>query len=527
MNLRKIIIIAILTVVLIFVAESQQSIRMQFLSEQNRSVEISAIQKGATFSSAKSIADALRFGSRTVPESKQFEIQTKEYSLRLTAENPFVLISDVKNTTSMVQLPFEPTLKGNEIFVPVESFVKLLDDVTSETIIYDRIKQVISVGTVTKISTSITFDISRVTVEQKSNGYLLRIASNKRITDYESWTKSVDDGTWLYVTLPDAKANLQVLNSNKPGGVVKDFLVFQSPTSLQLTFKLGIKVRNTELMQAEGSNDILVAVHLPVKEAPKTTKLEETLERTRNRWKLDCIVIDAGHGGHDPGTIGVKKTKEKDVTLAVATKLGKLLEQNMQDVKIVYTRKTDTFIELYRRGQIANDAGGKLFISIHCNAARKKPSKPNGFEIYLLRPGKTEDAVHIAAQENEVVKLEENYEQRYQELTEEQFILVTMAQSAYVKYSEQFAGILQSEMKRLLPVKDNGVKQAGFFVLVGASMPNVLIETGYLSNKKEEQFLKSIKGQDQLAAAIYQGIKKYKLEYEKSLDEGASNGNQR
>ncbi len=505
---------------------SQQSISVKFLNE-NRSQQIDAMQRGTTFASANDIADALRFGSRTIPETKQFEFQTKEYSVRLTADNPFVLINDVKNTASMVQLPFETAMRGNEMFVPVESFVKLLDDVTSETFVYDRIKKEISVGVVTKISVSKSFDISKVTVEQKSNGYLLRIASNKKITDYESWTKSVDDGTWLYVTLPDAKANLQALNSNKPGGVVKDFLVFQSPTSLQLTFKLGTKVRSTELMQAEGSNDILVAVHLPLKEEAKTAKLEETLERTRNRWKLDCIVIDAGHGGHDPGTIGVKKTKEKDVTLAVATKLGKLLEQNMNDVKIVYTRKTDTFIELYRRGQIANDAGGKLFISIHCNAARKKPSKPNGFEIYLLRPGKTEDAVHIAAQENEVVKLEENYQQKYQELTEEQFILVTMAQSAYVKYSEQFAGILQSEMERLLPVKDNGVKQAGFYVLVGASMPNVLIETGYLSNKKEEQFLKSAKGQEQLAAAIYQGIKKYKIEYEKSLEEGTTNGNQR
>jgi N-acetylmuramoyl-L-alanine amidase len=499
---------------------------VKFLSE-NRLVQVSAMQKGAMLCSAKGIVDALRLSSRMIPEAKQFEFQTKEYSVRLTTENPFVLIKDIKNTTSMIQLPFETALRGSELFVPVESFVKLLDDVTSETIVYDRIKQTITVGVATKIITSPSFDISKVTVEQKTNGYLLKIVSSKKITDYESWTKPVDDGTWLYITLPDAKANMQALNSNKPGGVVKDFLVFQSPTSLQLTFKLGTKVRSTELMQAEGSNDILVAVHLPVKEEPKATKLEETLERTRNKWKLDCIVIDAGHGGHDPGTIGVKGTREKNVTLAVASRLGKLLEQNMPDVKVVYTRKTDTFIELYRRGQIANDAGGKLFISIHCNAARKKPSKPNGFEIYLLRPGKTEDAIDIAAQENEVVKLEENYQQRYQELTEEQFILVTMAQSAYVKYSEQFAGILQSEMEQLLPVKDNGVKQAGFYVLVGASMPNVLIETGYLSNRKEEQFLKSAKGQDQLAAAIFQGIKKYKVEYEKSLDEGASNGNQR
>ena len=152
----------------------------------------------------------------------------------------------------------------------------------------------------------------------------------------------------------------------------------------------------------------------------------------------------------------------------------------MRDVKVVYTRTTDEFIELDRRGQIANSAGGKLFISIHCNAMPHKPNETNGFEIYLLRPGKTENAIRIAERENSVVQLEKDYEKRYQQLTEEHFILLTMAQSAYVKYSEQFADILQQEMGRHTDVENNGVKQAGFYVLVGASMPNVIVEAGYL-----------------------------------------------
>ena len=202
----------------------------------------------------------------------------------------------------------------------------------------------------------------------------------------------------------------------------------------------------------------------------------------------------------------------------------KIIEKNLSHVKVVYTRRSDEFIELFRRGQIANEAQGKLFMSIHCNSAPRKPAPANGFEIYLLRPGKTENAVRIAERENDVVKFEKNYEQRYQELNEERFILVTMAQSAYVKYSEEFAGLLQQEMSKYMKHESNGVKQAGFYVLVGASMPNVLIETGYLSNRREEQFLKSTKGQQRVAEAIFSAVNRYKKEYEKSLQEGKDMG---
>jgi N-acetylmuramoyl-L-alanine amidase len=144
----------------------------------------------------------------------------------------------------------------------------------------------------------------------------------------------------------------------------------------------------------------------------------------------------------------------------------------------------------------------------------------NGFEIYLLRPGRTEEAVAIASRENAVIQLEEGYKERYQKLTEEEFIIVTMAQSAYVKQSEQFAESASNSMGKRLLIKNSGVKQAGFFVLVGASMPNVLVELGYLSNKTEEQFLRSENGQDRIADALLRGVKEYKMKYEKSLQEG-------
>jgi N-acetylmuramoyl-L-alanine amidase len=186
-------------------------------------------------------------------------------------------------------------------------------------------------------------------------------------------------------------------------------------------------------------------------------------------------------------------------------------------VKVVFTRSTDTFVPLYRRGQIANESGGKLFVSIHGNATPRKPSPQRGFEVYLLRPGKTEDAIAIAERENAVIELEEGYEDRYQELTDENFILVTMAQSAYMRSSERLAELVQKQMANVAGLHNNGVKQAGFYVLVGAAMPNILVETGFLSNREDEKFLKSTTGQQKVAEALYRAIRKYKTEYEKLL----------
>jgi N-acetylmuramoyl-L-alanine amidase len=223
----------------------------------------------------------------------------------------------------------------------------------------------------------------------------------------------------------------------------------------------------------------------------------------------------------------VTGVKEKDVTLGIALKLGKLITNGLKDVRVVHTRTGDRFVELYRRGQIANEAGGKLFVSIHANSLPRKPSPTRGFEVYLLRPGRTEEAIEIAERENAVIQLEEGYEDRYQEITEENFILVAMAQSAHMRSSEQFADLTQQELGRHTGLPNRGVKQAGFFVLVGAAMPNVLIETGYLSNRQDERFLRTSAGQQKIADSIFRAIRKYKEEYEKLLLEGRDLGDRR
>ena len=186
-------------------------------------------------------------------------------------------------------------------------------------------------------------------------------------------------------------------------------------------------------------------------------------------------------------------------------------------MKVVYTRNSDSFVELYQRGKIANEKAGDLFISIHCNSTPERNSKASGYEIYLLRPGKTKDAIAIAKIENSVIKYEDD-PGRYKELDDENYILTSMAHAAYMHHSEKFSGFLNKSFKEHTNRSSRGIKQAGFYVLIGASMPNVLIELGFISNVEEEKYLASEKGQDQLAKSIFEGIKAYKNYYDIAND---------
>ncbi len=227
------------------------------------------------------------------------------------------------------------------------------------------------------------------------------------------------------------------------------------------------------------------------------------LKKGKNKWKLDTIIIDPGHGGKDPGAIGYRGTKEKDITLDVAKRVARKIEKNM-NIKTVLTRDEDIFIRLQDRTKLANSENGKLFISIHANSA--EDTRANGFETYMIGTNKNAAAVKTAARENAVLDLENGDAIK---LTDEDLIKATLAQSGFANSSEQFAALVQQEMNKRLQSKDRGVKQAGFYVLAYASMPNVLIELGYISNPSEEKKLKSSQYKEALATSIYRAVEKY------------------
>ena len=227
------------------------------------------------------------------------------------------------------------------------------------------------------------------------------------------------------------------------------------------------------------------------------------IRNEKDKWEFKTIVIDAGHGGKDPGAVGYRGTKEKDIALDVAKRLEKKLSKNMK-VKIVMTRDEDIFLRLSERTKIANENNGSLFISIHTNAAEDR--RASGFETFLIGQNKNEAAVRVAARENAVLELEGSTGKK---LTDEDLIKATIAQSAFASKSELFASLVQKEIKKRVQSKDRGVKQAGFYVLMGASMPNVLVELGFISNPSEEKKLRSPQYRDQLATAIYRAVEQY------------------
>jgi N-acetylmuramoyl-L-alanine amidase len=226
---------------------------------------------------------------------------------------------------------------------------------------------------------------------------------------------------------------------------------------------------------------------------------------------IKTVVIDAVHGGHDSGCLGASNY-EKTVCLSIALKVGELIKSSFPNVKVVYTRDKDVFVELHERAAIANRNKADLFICIHANSA--SPSA-YGAETYVLGLHKTDSQKQVAERENSIVKLEQDKGARYKniDLSPDALIAIQLQMSVYLDQSIMFAERLQSEFKAI-GRHDRGVRQAGFLVLHQTTMPSVLIETGFLTNPSEEQFLGSKDGQVQMANSIFKAFKRYKNKLE-------------
>jgi N-acetylmuramoyl-L-alanine amidase len=233
------------------------------------------------------------------------------------------------------------------------------------------------------------------------------------------------------------------------------------------------------------------------------------------QYHVNRVVIDAGHGGKDPGALGAH-SREKDIALAIALKTGEYIQKNLPGVEVIYTRKTDVFVELYKRAKIANDAKASLFISIHCNAS--KSTAACGTETYVMGLHKSEANLEVAKLENAAILNEENYSDMYEGFNpnqDEDYITLAMFQNAFLEQSTVIADEIERQFRERVQRKDRGVFQAGFIVLYRTTMPGVLVETGFISNPAEEKFLMSEDGQSYIASAIFRSVKYYKEEMER------------
>lgn len=251
-----------------------------------------------------------------------------------------------------------------------------------------------------------------------------------------------------------------------------------------------------------------------VAESQDTIKYVDFTHNYNINKSIKTIVLDAGHGGKDPGAIGYYNIKEKNVVLDITNELGRYIKNNHPDIDVIYTRTDDTFLGLRDRTNIANQNKGQIFISVHANASTAKSAK--GFEIFLLGTNSVDKAMEVTIRENASIAFEENQDQ-YE--TENQ-IIASHLQMGLLKESEKLAIFIENSVKKELPkTRIRGIKQAGFYVLVGASMPNILVEVGFISNKSEAKLLNKSGYRKQMAKGIYDGISEYIKYYEQKYVE--------
>lgn len=350
-------------------------------------------------------------------------------------------------------------------------------------------------------------------------GYVIRVHTSGRVIAFSE--PRLDEHGRLDITLFNARL-ARAYRAEAPRGPVRSYETEPYRSHLRLRFTLDPDALVEAAAYLDRATPDLLIRLTQTSAAPVVARAGQTspgapvVTTAGERWKLDTVVIDAGHGGsQDLGAVGAGGVREKDVTLAVARKLGTDLEERL-GLRVVYTREDDRFVSLPARGKIANEAGGKLFISIHANAARNRAAR--GTETYFLGLHKTEAARHVMERENAVVQLEDD-PGYYEDVDEQALIHQALASSTYLRASEQLAAQVETQFAERLGRASRGVKQAGFYVLWGASMPAILVELGFLTNQDEAVFLASETGQDALARALFRAVRDFKeIYYEKGLN---------
>ncbi|MBU0473048.1 MAG: N-acetylmuramoyl-L-alanine amidase [Bacteroidetes bacterium] len=532
MKLKYVYLLILILTTSIF---SQRLLKISVSNGAEKEVLPYLVKNGITYVSTKELSKILSGNYFYNPSAQKVEMKFDNYNLKVTAKNQFFVISSKSNYEQDVyQIPISTQLIKDDIFIPIVYSLKYVELAYQKKLLYnDKDKNLIitskpndlfeSIDT-EKTSSPISvskkkiidskYDIYGIEISEMTNGTLIRIGTTKKINMFRS---SVLDGK-LFFFVSGASIDPDFQKNFKPAGVVKKVNVKNVKGNKQIEFTLNNEKAISDSIHSSykdiDSDDILITIQNDVFD-----KFTKDISVEKAKWNFDVLIIDAGHGGKDPGAIGITGVKEKDVNLKIALELEKIIKEKMDGIKVVLTRDDDSFVELFKRGKIANENEGKLFISIHANSVGKKNKNARGFDVYLLRPGKTEKAIEIAEIENSVIKYEDDAE-RYQKLTNENFILVSMAHSAYMRYSEKFAGILsQNWSTGVKEIPSRGVKQAGFYVLVGASMPSVLVETGFLSNRADEAYLNSKNGQREIAKSIFKSIEDYRKYYNEQMKE--------
>ena len=486
-------------------------IKVIYSNDAGRIESLKTIEKdNVSFVSGTELAKLLEAGTFYSEPKKKLDLKFKEWRVKLSAYSSYVLMENLSSTDrhdDILHLPVPVMPSDHDILIPFNAFMTILDAVMPENLTYDDDLKTLEIRTA-------LVNITGVSIQRKSNGTLIKISTTREfpLDSYRAWINR--DLGWLYLTIVNGISDsISIISAPTNGAVVKVVPV-QMEESTQLSFKLKGEVENPEIYQTTNPHQIVISLRTPERITRK--QVEDDLLRNSERWLIDTIVLDAGHGGKDPGSISASGLKEKDVVLDIVKRIGKLIEKKLK-VNVVYTREEDVYVSLEERGKIANRNEGKLFISIHLNSF---PQNRNvrGFEVYILRPGKTASAIEVAERENSVLRFDDKSSaEKFEKQATEKLILASLTQAAFMSESEDLSGMLEKELKKKISSPSRGVKQAGFYVLVGASMPHAYIEAGFISNRIEEKNFRSSKYKQKFAEAVYEGVRKFKHKYEQLI----------
>tara|TARA_B100000965_G_C19563244_1_gene745565 strand:- start:110 stop:1582 length:1473 start_codon:yes stop_codon:yes gene_type:complete len=447
-----------------------------------------------TYVSARDLVSILAARLYENQERKKLVLYISGKRIKISAGTSYLVIDD--DSYQMIDVVEE---YNNDFYLPAEQFFNILKKTTLPGLVYDDRRETLNIDIV-------RYNINGVKIEKKSNGTIVRIQTQKSFSD-RNISSFINKHGWFYITIVGGVIDTSTLNKTIGSGIIRKVQSDQINETAQIALNIKTEIISHEWYQNHDPNEIVITLRTKLKNNA------HNLKKVKERWRLDTIVLDAGHGGKDPGTSGKYGTKEKDVVLDITKRVGRLLEKNT-GIKVVYTRTEDVFIPLWKRTKIANEAGGKLFVSIHINSNPNRKIK--GFETYLYSSAYSDEAIEVASRENSVIEFEEK-KVNYKKLSMERKITATMASSMFLKESEALAAIIQEELDKKLTIPNRGVKQAGFYVLSGASMPCVLIEGGFVSNPSEERNLKSPSYRKKISEGIYKAIIKFKSSREKIL----------
>lgn len=481
----------------LFLPLSGGKVTVQFPNAPEKQADIQTYQAGSTvYISTRDLIEVLSAGIFTNVERSKIVIYFRGHRIKVSAHTSFLVID-----SGVYQMPNHALFDGEDIYLPMRPFLSLFNRHVAPGVYYDEVTDVVMVDI-------LAYNITGVTIDEKANGTIIRLRTTRSFDDRSlaAWSAR---NSWFYLTVQGGVLDTAAIQQVRPTGIVRAINADQIEKTAQIAFQIRSEIEDHELSQNSDPYEIVITLRSPLR------LTAEKIKKLRDSWYIDTVVIDAGHGGKDAGTTGRYGLQEKFVTLDIAKRVGRLVEK-YTNARVVYTRDEDVFLPLWRRTRIANQTNGKLFISIHANSNRNP--RIRGFETYILRPGKTSDAVEVAERENAVIKLEEEIA-RYDRLAEDNFIIASLVQNAFMKESEDLAAMIQEQMHKTIPSPDRGVKQAGFYVLIGASMPNILVEAGFLSNPQEERQLRKPGYRQSIAQAIYQGIRQFKDKYERVLDQ--------